>query len=951
MIKPDFANISNADFVDALYRKYQADPQSVSEDWRIFFAGFDLAAATKAASPGPAGSAAAPLPPPTAARVESIEEARKALRRGAGPSQVGGIYDLIHSYRELGHLVADLDPLGNNQTSHPLLELSQFGLGDADLSRAVEIPAFKARPVARVSELIDHLRSTYCGTVAVEYMYIQSKEQRDWIQERIEPSCNKPGLTAAERIDILEQLLRANMFEQFLHKKYVGAKRFSLEGGDTLIPLLHQIVEESGRFGTREVVMGMPHRGRLNVLAHTLGKPYEMIFSEFEGNFLADNVQGDGDVKYHLGYSRDHRTKSGSDIHLSLLFNPSHLEAINPVAEGIVAAKQHYLNDETRGLVLPLLMHGDAAFMGQGLVMETLGLSELEAFRTGGTIHVIVNNQIGFTTSPKDYRFTRYPTEVAKLISAPTLHANGDDPEAVVQAGRIAAEFRSRFHEDVLIDLVCYRRHGHNELDDPTFTQPLMYRKISQLPPVSRLYAERLVREGVLNEAGVTAIVERIEADFNKALDYARDYMPKQQVFSFGGVWKGMTWAGEDWTAATRVRPDMLRKVARTAADRPSNFKVHPKVQRLYADRASMVEEGTAIDWGCGEMLALGTLLLEGTCVRLSGQDSGRGTFSHRQAALHDMETGERLVPLDLMSENQGRFYLIDSNLSEAGVLGFEYGFASADPRNLVIWEAQFGDFANGAQVIIDQFIASAESKWQRTNGLVMLLPHGYEGQGPEHSSARLERFLNLCAEQNMQVCNLTRPAQLFHALRRQVKRNFRKPLVIMSPKSMLRHKLCVSSIEEFTEQNFRPVLDEVEDIDRKHVRRVLLCSGKVYSDLVSARSERNIQDVAIVRVEQLYPFPLAEVREVLSRYPADCEVDWVQEEPKNMGAWRFVFDRNHMIFDDQDQRMLYYVGREAAASPATGSYKKHQAELRQMLDMAFRPSRAQSISWVSHAG
>ncbi|HXC49802.1 MAG TPA: 2-oxoglutarate dehydrogenase E1 component [Candidatus Limnocylindrales bacterium] len=944
MNKPDFANISNADYVDSLYRQYQADPASVSEDWRIFFAGFDLAGGRAAA---PALSAAA-APAAPVVRAETVEEARKASRRGGAAGPNVSVLDLIHSYRELGHLVADLDPLGENQTTHPLLELSQFGLVEADLSRAVEIPAFKAKPVARLGELIEHLRATYCGTVGIEYMYFQNKERREWIQERIEPSSNKPNLAPAERIQILEQLLRANMFEQFLHKKYVGAKRFSLEGAETLIPLLHEIVEETGRIGTREVVMGMPHRGRLNVLAHILGKPYEMILSEFEGNFLADSVQGDGDVKYHLGYSRDHRTRSGDDIHLSLLFNPSHLEAINPVAEGIVAGKQQYLADSTCSLVLPLLMHGDAAFMGQGIVMETLGLSELDAFRTGGTIHLIVNNQIGFTTSPKDYRFTRYPTEVAKLISALTLHANGDDPEAVVQAGRIAAEFRNRFHEDVLIDLVCYRRHGHNELDDPTFTQPLMYRKIAARPPVSRLYADRLVREGVLDENGVAAITGEIDAQLNEALDYARDFMPKQQVFSFGGAWKGMGWAGDDWSATTRVSADELRRIARAAATRPEGFTPHPKVEKLYAERAQMVETGTGIDWGCGEMLALGSLLIEGADVRLSGQDSGRGTFSHRHAALYDMENGQRLVPLDRMTADQGRFTLIDSNLSEAGVLGFEYGFASADPANLVIWEAQFGDFANGAQIIIDQFIASAESKWQRSNGIVLLLPHGYEGQGPEHSSARLERFLNLCAEQNMQVCNLTRPAQLFHALRRQVRRNFRKPLVIMSPKSMLRHKLCVSAIEEFTDSDFRLVLDEVEDIDREHVRRVLLCSGKVYYDLLADRTERNIHDVAIVRVEQLYPFPLTEVREVLSRYPADAEVDWVQEEPKNMGAWRFVFDRNHMILDEP--RMLYYVGREAAASPATGSYKKHNAELRQLLDNAFRPSRSQSVSWVSHA-
>ena len=946
MNKPDFANISNADFVDDLYRKYLADPASVGDDWRIFFAGFDLAAGMPKAKPSTNGAAPAARIVP-AAPVDSVDEARHALRRGPAAPPTVGVFDLIHSYRELGHLIADLDPLGDNQTSHPLLDLSQFGLSDADRSRSLEIPSFKAKPIARVGELIDHLHSTYCGSVAVEYMSIQNKTQRDWIQERIEPSCNKPGLTAAERVDILEQVMRANMLEQFIHKKYVGAKRFSLEGAETLIPLLHQIIEESGRMGTREVVMGMPHRGRLNVLAHILGKPYEMIFSEFEGNFLADTVQGDGDVKYHLGYSRDHRTRSGSDIHLSLLFNPSHLEAINPVAEGIVAGKQHYLNDTDCSLVLPLLMHGDAAFMGQGLVMETLGLSELAGFRTGGTIHLIVNNQIGFTTSPKDYRFTRYPTEVAKLISALTLHANGDDPEAVVQAGRLAAEFRTRFHEDVLVDLVCYRRHGHNELDDPTFTQPLMYKKIAQMPTVSQRYADRLVREDVLDEAGVVEMTDRIQTEFNKALEYARDFMPKQQVFSFGGVWKGITWAGDDWSAATHVEPDLLRKVAREAAALPEGFSPHPKVVKLYADRVRMVEEGETIDWGCGEMLALGTLLLEGTCVRLSGQDSGRGTFSHRQAALHDMETGQRIVPLDRMSDEHGRFYLIDSNLSEAGVLGFEYGFASADPRNLVIWEAQFGDFANGAQVIIDQFIASAESKWQRTNGLVMLLPHGYEGQGPEHSSARLERFLNLCAEQNIQVCNLTSPAQLFHVLRRQVRRTFRQPLVIMSPKSMLRNKLCVSSLDEFTKMDFRSVLDETADIDKKEVRRVLLCSGKVYYDLLAERGDREIKDVAIVRVEQLYPFPLSEVREVLAGYPNHVEVDWVQEEPKNMGAWRFVFDRNHMIFDDA--RMLYYVGREAAASPATGSYKKHQAELRQILDTAFRLRKAQPVAVVSN--
>ncbi|HYC54043.1 MAG TPA: 2-oxoglutarate dehydrogenase E1 component [Candidatus Binatia bacterium] len=933
MSKPDFANISNADYVDSMYRQYLAEPASVGEDWRHFFAGFELAQNGKGSS----------------AKVAAAPAAGASPSRGAGADFVEGVADLIHSYRDLGHLIANLDPLGGNQSSHPLLELSQFGLSDSDHDRVVECPSFKQKGPCRLGDLIDLLRSTYSGTIGVEYMYIQSKEQRQWLQEQIEPALNRPPLDAAARKLILEDLLRANHFEQFLHKKYVGNKRFSLEGADSLIALLHQMVETAGDHGVREIVMGMPHRGRLNVLAHILAKPYEMIFSEFEGNFLPDSIQGDGDVKYHLGYSRDYKTARGDNVHLSLLFNPSHLEAINPVAEGIVAAKQHYLEDREKRMVMPVLMHGDAAFMGQGLVMETLALSELRGYSTGGTIHIVVNNQVGFTTSPSDYRFTRYPTEIAKLVQAPVFHVNGDDPEAVVQAARLAAMFRAQFREDVMIDLVCYRRHGHNELDDPTFTQPLMYKKIAALPTVSQLYSQRLVEQGHIGQAEADALQQSIEQEMENALEYARDFMPKQQVFSFGGAWAGMTWAGDDWGARTRVAAEQLHEVVDRLRKLPEGFVAHPKVKRMYAERAQMLGPDGRVDWGCAEMLGLGTLLLEGVTVRVSGQDSGRGTFSHRHAVLHDVNTDERFVPLDAMSEDQGRFYCIDSNLSEAGVLGFEYGYSSADPRNLVIWEAQFGDFANNAQVIIDQFIASAESKWQRMNGLVLLLPHGYEGQGPEHSSARLERFLNLCAEGNMQVCNMTNPAQLFHVVRRQMKRKFRKPLVIMSPKSMLRNKLCYSTIDEFTDVDFRCVLDETDDIDRKHVRRLLLCSGKVYYDLIVARRERNMHDVAVIRVEQLYPFPLQELQGILATYPGDAEVCWVQEEPKNMGAWRFISDRSHMIFDDG--RSLTFIGRDAASSPATGSYKIHQAELRQMLDDAFKPPKVHAVAKKSHAG
>jgi 2-oxoglutarate dehydrogenase E1 component len=684
--------------------------------------------------------------------------------------------------------------------------------------------------------------------------------------------------------------------------------------------------------------MGMPHRGRLNVLAHVLRKPYEMILSEFEGTFLPANIQGDGDVKYHLGYSHDRRIGERK-IHLSLAPNPSHLEAIDPVVEGIVRAKQSYHEDEERRRVMPVLLHGDAAFTGQGLVYETLALSELAGFATGGTIHVIVNNQVGFTTSPKEGRFTRYPSDMAMVIQAPVFHVNGDDPEAAVQAARLAVAFRQKFRVDVFIELVCYRRHGHNEIDDPTFTQPVMYKEIREHPTITTLYANRLEKEGVITADEARAIRGELKSTLEDALAYARDFMPRQQVFALGGVWQGFSWAGEDWSAETKVSTDRLRALSDSLRRLPASFTPHKRVQKLLEERHGMVTKGEGIDWGCAETLAYASVLAEGTPVRLTGQDVGRGTFSHRHAILHDAETGEIHVPLNHVAPEQAEIEVVNSNLSEAGVLGFEYGMSSADPRRLVVWEAQFGDFANGAQVIIDQFVASAESKWQRMSGLVLLLPHGYEGQGPEHSSARLERYLQLCAEQNVQVVNCTTPAQIFHALRRQVRRTFRKPLVVMSPKSLLRHPKAVSTLAELSAGSFEVVLDDPAKPEPKRVDRLLLCSGKIFYALEKAREERTRDEVAIVRVEQLYPFPARELRAIFERYARAEDVAWVQEEPANMGAWTFL--RSQLEAHRLDARPLRYVGREEAASPATGSYKIHQAEENAILDEALKRTPA----------
>ncbi len=911
--------------LDELYQRYCTDPTSVDERWRIFFAGFELGAHAAPAA-GPTSAGAPPAPSPSASPSDD----------GHMPQPALGVFDLIHSYRELGHLIANLDPLGANETTHPLLELDQFGFTDSDLDREVSCPNYFGCESAVLRDLIVQLRATYCGTLAVEYMFIPDKEQREWLQQRIEPQLNEAALNDEDAASLLGELMRANSFEQFLATKYIGKKRFSIEGSESLVPMLNCLIETAGAAGVQEVVMGMAHRGRLNVMANVLGKPYGLMLAEFEGSFLPSTVQGDGDVKYHLGYAREYVTSQGDKLHVSLMPNPSHLEVINPIVEGIVHAKQQYLRDtEHRSRVMPILIHGDAAFTGQGIVMETLSLSELTPYHNGGSIHVIVDNQIGFTTAPSDVRFTRYPSDLAKVINAPVFHVNADDPEAAVRAAELAMGFRDEFHEDVIIHLLCYRRHGHNELDDPTFTQPLMYNKIRQKRPAHELYAERLLAEQRITHERIERERTKIRTHLEKALNYARDVMPQQKVFAFGGIWEGMGWAGSDWSADTAVARPILERVMDRATKIPPEFNAHPKIKKLVETRAAMFQGDGAVDWACAEMLAFGSLLVEGTNVRLSGQDSCRGTFSQRHAVFHDSETDQRYVPLNNLEVGQARFRVIDTMLSEAGVLGFEYGYASADPRNLVIWEAQYGDFVNGAQVIIDQFIAASESKWQRQNGIVLLLPHGLEGQGSEHSSARLERFLQLCAEENMQVVYPTTPAQYFHVLRRQIHRNFRKPLIVMAPKSMLRLKLAVSRVEAFTDAPFLNAIDEIETIDPNQVERVLLCSGKVYYDLLVARTARVLDNLAIVRVEQLYPFPETELREILSRYPDDAEVVWVQEEAENMGSWQYIRPKLEGLLGSD--RAPEFAGREEAASPATGSFEIHGKELTAVIDSAFK--------------
>jgi 2-oxoglutarate dehydrogenase E1 component len=898
----DFIQGANAQYIDELYARYRENPDAVPHDWALFFAGFDLAG-----EPGATPDLAT--------------------------TPAGGVYGLVLAYREFGHLIAALDPLGEAREIHPLLDPSAYGFAPSDLDRRIDGAPFAGGFSGTIGELVATLRATYSGTLGVEYTEIPDPRRRDWIQDRVERSRGRVSLATEDRVRVLEGLLTADAFEQFLNVKYPGQKRFSLEGAATLIPMLETLIEVAADRGVEQIAIGMPHRGRLNVLANILKKPLELVFSEFESSFKPPDVQGHGDVKYHLGYSGMHVTRSGRTIHLDLNFNPSHLEFVNPVVLGAMRGRQMLMKDPEGERGMPVLIHGDASFAGQGIVAETLTLAQLPSYRTGGSIHIVVNNQIGFTTAPSDGRPTRYATDIARVVGAPVFHVNGDDPEAGVNAIRMAAEYRAEFKRDVFVDLVCYRRHGHNELDDPTFTQPVMYRAIASHVPAARRYAERLVEEGAIDPEGLEAIEAGIAERLNAAHRRVRGDLVMNGEVPLGGAWNGMEWAGQDWNADTAVSRERLERVIHDAARVPEGFHAHPKVAKLLKERIAMFEQDR-IDWGAGEVLALGSLLLDGFPVRMSGQDTGRGTFSHRHAVLHDVENGRRHVPLQTLDPSQGRFEIIDTMLCEAAVLGFEYGFTTADPHTLVIWEAQFGDFANVAQVYIDQFLASAESKWRRMSGITLLLPHGYEGQGPEHSSARLERFLELCADGNMQVVNLTTPAQLFHALRRQMHRRFRKPLVIMSPKSLLRHRLAVSPVQDFTAGGFQCVIDDPGISDPRAVRSVLLTSGKLHYTLLEAREDRGARDRALVRLEQIYPFPGTEIQRIFARYPRARDVRWVQEEPSNMGAWRHLRHRIEEILPEGGT--LRAVTRDAAPTPASGYYPMHVEQERRLIEQAF---------------
>jgi len=845
---------------------------------------------------------------------------------------------LIRSYRIRGHLEADLDPLGLiRQARHRELAPATYGFGDGDWDRPILIfGSLGLGESATLRQIWDRLRKTYCGKIGVEYMHISDPDQKAWIQERIEHVENRTEFTPEGRRMILERVVEAEGLERYLGVKFVGTKRFGLDGGESMIPGIEQILKRGGQLGIRDVVIGMPHRGRLNTLVHVLHKSYTALFSEFQGrSSQPEEMRGSGDVKYHLGASAD-REFDGTTIHVSLAPNPSHLEAVNPVVLGKARAKQDQRGDTERSQVMAILMHGDAAFAGQGLVAESLDLSDLGGYRIGGTIHFVVNNQIGFTTLPTYSRSGPYCTEIAKIVQAPILHVNGDDPEAVVHVSRIATEYRQHFKRDIVIDMFCYRRHGHNESDEPMFTQPLMYKEIAGHKTVKEVYAARLEAEGFITAAEVAALDAALREKLDKALEAANQYKPNKADW-LEGRWAGFTVAPgeEDRKGTTAVDTEQLLAVGHAISEVPKNFDLNRKIARQLQEKRKTIDTGRDIDWATGEALAWGTLLAEGTPVRLSGQDSGRGTFSQRHSVLVDQATEAKYVPLNHVAAEQARIEIIDSPLNEAGVLGFEYGYSSAEPNALVLWEAQFGDFANGAQVIIDQFICSGESKWLRMDGLVMLLPHGYEGQGPEHSSARLERYLQLSAEDNWQVVVPTTPANYFHALRRQVRRSFRKPLVVMTPKSLLRHKECVSTLADFGPgTSFKRILAETDPLtDDIKVRRVILCSGKVYFDLVAERRKRKIDDIAILRIEQLYPFPFSRLGVRLSQYP-NAEVVWCQEEPENMGAWYFVDRRIERALSGTSARPIY-IGRPEAASPATGSARTHVKEQADLVDRA----------------
>jgi 2-oxoglutarate dehydrogenase E1 component len=926
----------NAPYIEELYESYLNDPSSVPDNWRSWF---DAMQHVPAVDGSEARDVAhAPVVASFAERAKS-GPIRQVIAYGAdtdlGRKRVA-VQKLIASYRSLGTHWADLDPLKRQQRpSLPDLEPSFYGLTEADMDTVFNTSdTWFGKESMSLRELLQNLRETYCGTIGIEYMYITDGNRKRWWQQKLESSRSKPDFPIEEKRHILERLTAAEGFERFLHTRYVGQKRFSLEGGESFIAALDELVQTARSYGAEEVVIGMAHRGRLNVLVNILGKSPADLFAEFEGKH-GDELPS-GDVKYHLGFSSDVSTPHGP-VNLSLAFNPSHLEIVDPVVEGSVKARQENRGDTDGHQVLPILVHGDAAFPGQGVVMETLNLSQTRGYGTGGTVHIVINNQIGFTTSdPRDARSSIYCTDAVKIIKSPVLHVNGDDPEAVVLATRLALEYRQTFRHDVAIDIVCFRKHGHNEQDTPAITQPLMYKKIAQHPGTRKLYAERLKAQGVADEAYSEGLI----SDYRKAMDAGKhtvDPVLSNAKNKFAVDWR--PFRNSAWTdqAETGIPVAELKRLAERITSIPLNMKLHPLVEKVIRDRAAMSEGELPLDWGMGEHLAFASIVSGGYAVRITGQDSGRGTFSHRHAVLHD-QNRERwdmgaYIPLQNVADNQAPFTVIDSVLSEEAVLGFEYGYSIAEPNTLVIWEAQFGDFVNGAQVVIDQFITSAEVKWGLHSGLVLMLPHGYEGQGPEHSSARPERFLQLCVDDNIQVCQPTNPAQIFHLLRRQMIRSIRKPLVILTPKSGLRNKEAVSPLEELSAGFFRTVIGD-DSVNAKKVTRAILCSGKVYYDLVNRRKENGKQDVPVIRMEQLYPFPLEALKAELGRYPDLKDVVWAQDEPQNQGYWMFMLQ--HLMALMQAGQKISYAGRPASASPAVGYFSKHTEQQKALLDAAF---------------
>ena len=945
--KTSFLGNNSSEFIEELYAQYITNPQGLTEEWKEFFKGLkDNKELIINTVNGPSWS-------PKKKKKFTRMNGEKINDQSVDNVDISGdkenaknsirVSTLTRAYRIRGHMIANLDPLSLlKREEHSELKPETYGLSKKDENKKIFLDGTLGMETSNLKEIIKSLKEIYCGNIGYEFMHMADPKERSWIRERIEGKEKGIKFTENGKRAILNKLIEAEGFEKFLHIKFVGTKRFGLDGAESLIPALEQIIKRGGHLGVKEVKIGMPHRGRLNVLANMMQKPFRVIFKEFFGEKIDSKKDFEGDVKYHLGASAN-REFDGNLVHISLTDNPSHLEAVNPIVLGQVRAKQYFHKDKERKKVIPVLIHGDAAFAGQGVVAECFAMSGLPGHNTGGTIHIIVNNQIGFTTAPRFARSSPYPSDLAKMVEAPILHVNGDDPEAVVHCAKIATEFRQKFNRDVVIDMVCYRRFGHNEGDEPSFTQPLMYKKIRTHPSTLQIYGKKLNAQGLISQQEIESQQRKFKEFLSKEFANARSY--KEKMTWFDGVWSRFKpEIGKDKRGITGVEKKELINIGKKITEIPKNFSLHKTLMKIFENKRKMFTDGKQIDWATAESLAFGTLLNEGFSVRLSGQDTGRGTFSQRHAVLRNQDNHDRYVPLQHLAKNQKKFEVIDSLLSELGVLGFEFGYSLSEPETLVLWEAQFGDFANGAQVVIDQFISSAESKWSRASGLVMLLPHGYEGQGPEHSSARLERFLQLCAQENLQVVNCTTPANYFHLLRRQMRRDFRKPLIIMTPKSLLRHKKCVSNLEDFTKKTrfHRILIDhsylpESKFIKLKKdnkIKKVIMCSGKIYFDLLEAREKSKDDSVVFIRIEQLYPFPAKHLAKELSRYK-NAKFYWCQEEPMNMGAWntsKYYIDRTLEIIQVKGEKVKY-IGRNAAASPATGNLNKHLAEQKEILE------------------